>query len=190
MTKPQVLKTLSDSDIEWAKKQKTLRLPGHPPKLGYEEALEKGLSKQQLLNQRRQRRHPIYVKARKEISDLTLLAEYLPEDQLNQIFTEELLLPLFNAIFLGYKALLEPDEEGKLKPVNPDEKLSMNDKSLKKRRKRLLPLCYQVICLLDNLHFSEQLAGQALRSFTALEERQLPGVKAIYYRNMIQEKER
>jgi hypothetical protein len=132
--------------------------------------------------------------ARKEISDLTLLAEFLPEDQLKQFFTEERLLPLFNAILLGYKSPLEIDEKGSLKldekgnvkVVNIYEKLPMNEE-LEKRRERLLPLCFQVISLLDDHDFSELLAGLALRTAAALESSLLAGLRAIYYRSMITE---
>lgn len=187
MTKPKLSKTLSDSDIAWVKKQKAFPLPGVPQT----PLPEKGLSKKQQQARKRQKFFKVREIVLKEISDLTLLAEFLPEDQLKQIFTEEQLLPLFNAIFLGYKSLLELDEDGNVKLVNPAEKLPMNEELLKKRRKRLLPLCSQIIIgILDDTYFSTFLAGPELNTVTGLDSRLLPGLRAIYYRSMIPEEKK
>jgi hypothetical protein len=193
--KLKILKTLSDQDIAYVKKQKTLKLPG--PRAV--EVPEKGRTKMQLAAQRRQKMHKIYEVARKEISDLKVLAEFLTEDQLGQIFTEEELgrgesrflgiMPLFNAIFLGY---ISPQDYMNNDPerLPPDQRPEVDETVLEKRRKRLLPLCYELISILDTERFSRELAGPELRSVTALESSILPGLRAIYYRNMIPEKKK
>lgn len=186
MAKPKVLKTLSEQDIAYIKKQKTLKLPGARAR---GEVPEKGLSKLQAGAQRRQKIHGIYEQARKEISDLKLLAEFLSEKQLSQIFTEERLTPLFNAILLGCESVqeyLNQDPER----VPPDERPQVDEDLLEKRRRRLLPLCYELISILDDARLSGQLAGPELRSVTALESSLLSGLRAIYYRNMIPEKKK
>lgn len=67
-----------------------------------------------------------------------------------------------------------------------DEDTKASEESLEKKRKRLLSLCNQVILLLDYPTFSEKLAGQ-LRSVTTMKGGALPGIRAIYYRNMVLE---
>lgn len=159
---------------------------------------EEGQSKMQLAAQRRQKMHKIYEVARKEIEDLTFLAQFLTEDQLGQIFTEEELgkgesrfrglMPLFNAIFLGYQSLQEYNNEDP-ESFPRDKRPQIDENLLEKRQKRLLPLCYQLISgILDDERFSNLLAGPELRSVTALESSLLPGLRAIYYRSIIPEK--
>jgi hypothetical protein len=181
MAKPLLLKTLSEKDIAYVKKQKTLKLPGARAR---GEAPEKGPSKMQLAAQRRQKMHKIYEQARKEISDLTVLAEFLPEDQLNQIFTDERLTPLFNAILLSYDQVQEYRNQDPER-LPPDQRPSIDKDLLEKKQKRLVPLCFQIISLLDNDRLSGELAGQDLKSVTALESSFLSGIRAIYYRHMI-----
>lgn len=196
MAKAKILRTLSDQDIEYVEKQKTLKQPGHPA----EEVPEQGRSKKQLAAQRRQKMHKIYEQARKEIEDLTFLAQFLTEDQLGQIFTgEELgegesrfrgLMPLFNAIFLGYESLQEYVNQNPER-LPPNQRPQIDENLLEKRQRRLLPMCYHLINgILDDERFSRQLAGPELRSVTAFESSLLPGLRAIYYRSLIPEKKK
>jgi hypothetical protein len=157
MEKSEVLETLGSDTFDWLKAMKASKVPGHPVRA------KSGSERTRLVHIRKV--------AKREIANLTTLAELLPEDQLNQVFTEEQLLPLFNAIF-------------KL-----DESSQAGEELLEKKRKRLLSLCYQVITLLDYPIFSEKLAGQ-LHAVTAMEGGALPGIRAIYYRNMVPEPKR
>lgn len=169
MTKSTIPKTLGAEIFEWLEKRETLNLPGAPLK----DMPEKGLGSLQLKARKRQKLFRIRETASKEISDLTRLAELLPEDQLRQVFTVEQLRPLFDAIF-------NPE-------IRPKEKSPTFEDLLEKRRKRLLPLCFQVISMLDEYRFSAQMAGQ-LRNLTTSEGGFLPGLRAVYYRSMISEK--
>jgi hypothetical protein len=162
-------KTLDEETLVWLKNRKTLILPGRPAR-----ELEEGKSKQQLQAAKRQKFMKIRAIALKEICDLTSLAELLPEEQLNQVFNQEKLLPLFQAIFSFSQSSNRPSQL-------QDETLQAS--VLEKKRERLLPLCYQLIQMLDDYSFSEPLT-RPMRSVTALEGPLLAGVKAILFRSM------
>lgn len=154
MEKSEFLKTLGSDTFEWLKAMKMSKVPGHPVRA------KTGSERTRLVHIRKV--------AKRELANLAMLAELLPEDQLNQVFAEEHLLPLFNVIF-KFDADTQTSEDW-----------------LEKKQRRLLSLCNQVITLLDYHDFSEKLAGQ-LRSVTAMEGGALPGIRAIYYRNMVPE---
>jgi hypothetical protein len=82
MAKPKTPKTLDEETFTWIKNQKSLNRPGRPPEAA----------------KRRQRYFAIRNVARKEIVDLTKLADMLPKDQLEQIFTWETLKPVVEAL--------------------------------------------------------------------------------------------
>ena len=121
----------------------------------------------------RSRLYQVRNTAKNYIQTLTTLAELLPEEQLSQVFTEQQLMPLFKAIF----------SFGELPPESTEE-------YVEKKRKRLLPLCGQLIYLLDDHNFAELLAGPDLRSAAVLESNLLAGVRAIYLRQLIPEKKK
>jgi predicted NAD/FAD-binding protein len=52
----------------------------------------------------KQKMYRIRKKAQKTIEDLTYLAEHLEERQLDQIFTDETLIPFYRAIFYNQEA--------------------------------------------------------------------------------------
>jgi predicted NAD/FAD-binding protein len=118
----------------------------------------------------RSRLYQVRNTAKNYIQTLTTLAELLPEEQLSQVFTEQQLMPLFKAIF----------NFGEL-PADQDSA----EEYVEKKRKRLLPLCGQLIYLLDDHNFAELLAGPDLRSAAVLESNLLAGVRAIYLRQLI-----
>jgi hypothetical protein len=166
VNKTSIPRTLDDKTFKWLENRKTLNLPGRPTK----DVPEKGLSNLQLKTRRRQKFFRIRETASKEIYDLTKLAELLPEDQLRQVFTTGQLRPLFAAILRPLKR-------------NPEEP-SKDEDLLEKKRERLLPVCHQIISLLDDPNFSIQMAG-SLRTVTMEEGKSLAGLRAVYYRSTI-----
>lgn len=156
MQKAKVLKTLDDSTFKWIESQKSLATPGRPAKP----------------NAVRQRFFHIRKVALKELEDLTRLAEILPEDQLSQIFTHKNLAGLFRALFKFPQAKSREDY------VNPSEEVLS-------RIDRLLPLCYEIITLLNDNEFAARLAynfWNVLRH----EGGSLWALRAVYYRSLDQ----
>lgn len=168
MQRKGVPKTLGEETFEYLKNVKMLKLPGRPKRI----VAEEGLSREQLTSRKRQKLFKIREVAIKEISDLTRLAQLLPEDQLRQVFNVDKLYPLFKAIF------------------SIKDGLSLDEELLDKKRERLLPFCNQVIALIDEPSFSLKLAGKDLRLVAASGGSPLPGVMATYYRSMISEERR
>ena len=82
--------------------------------------------------------------AKLALQDLTLLAQKLPEDQQAEIFNDGNVANLLTAII----------------KLNPDQMTHLNnDKALaKKKRQRLLPLCYDLITSLNNYNLAHLLA--------------------------------
>src|ERR1035437_973660 len=74
--------------------------------------------------------------AAQALKDLALLAEKLPENQQAEIFNQDNMYGLLKALF-------------KL-----DSKIWEDKEFLKKKRRRLLPLCYDIIMLLDDCTFA------------------------------------
>jgi len=118
-------------------------------------------------NAERQRYHHIRRVALKEIEDLTRLAECLPEDQQQQIFNDKNLQGLFRAL-LNLKGL----------DFNKDREL------LKEKRLRLLPICYEIITLLNDSSFAGMIAP-TIRHVMVHEGGPLWGIKTVYYRSLI-----
>lgn len=104
------------------------------------------------------------------LKDLALLAEKLPETQQAEIFNNDNMYDLLKAIF-------------KL-----DSKLWENKELLKKKRRRLLPLCYNIIMLLDNNTFASLIAPLQWDT-TRREGGYLHGLRAVYYRSQISPEE-
>lgn len=103
--------------------------------------------------------------AKRGIDDLTLLAAKLPEDQLKDVFNHENLKDLIKILF----RLPESD-----------------DATLKKRRRRLLPLCYEIIATLNDPGYAMRLAPAIWRVIVK-EKGPLPGIRTVYYRSLVQE---
>jgi hypothetical protein len=105
--------------------------------------------------------------AKTALKDLTLLAQKLPEEEQAEIFNENNLTPLF-------KALLQP---------NPEEMTTLeNDTELtKKKRQRLIPICYSLITTLNKYNLSHLIAPVGTRYMISNNEK-LAFIKAIFYR--------
>jgi len=118
-------------------------------------------------NAERQRYLHIRRVALKEIEDLRRLAECLPEDQLQQIFNDKNLQGLFRAL-LNLKGL----------NFNNDREL------LKEKRHRLLPICNELITLLNDGSFAGMMAP-TIRHVMVREGGFFWGIKTVYYRSLI-----
>jgi len=103
--------------------------------------------------------------AKRGIEDLTLLAGTLSEDQLTGVFNYENLKDLIRILF-------------RFPESDPT--------ALNKRRRRLLPLCYETIATLNNPGFAVQLAPAIWRVILK-EKGPLQGIRAVYYRSLVQE---
>ena len=103
------------------------------------------------------------------LKDLTLLAQKLPEDQQNEIFNDQNITSFLTALL-------------KLSPAQLTE-LNDNRGLLKKKRQRLLPLCYGLITLLNDSNLAHLIAPVGSRYMTK-EGGQLAYLKAIYYRSL------
>jgi hypothetical protein len=101
------------------------------------------------------------------LQDLTLLAQNLPEDQQAEIFTDQTVGDLL-------AALLKLSSE-QVSRLEKDKELA------KKKRQRLLPLCYKLIFLLNNHNLAHVMAPTGTR-YMIKEGGQLAFLKAIYYR--------
>lgn len=156
MAKAKTLKTLEEEHFKWIESYKVGRVPGKPP----------------LKSRERQRLYYIRQVALKEIKDLTRLAEILPEDQLSQIFTHENLAGFFRALFKFPKAESHKDY------VNPSEEVLS-------RIDRLLPLCYEIITLLNDYNFAARIAYN-FWNVLRYEGGSLGALKAVYYRSLDQ----
>ena len=108
--------------------------------------------------------------ATQALKDLALLAEKLPENQQAEIFNKDNMYGLLKALF-------------KL-----DSKLWEDKELLKKKRRRLLPLCYNIIMLLDNRTFAALIAPLQWDT-TRQEGGRLHGLRAVYYRSDISPEE-
>jgi hypothetical protein len=107
--------------------------------------------------------------AKLALQDLTLLAQKLPEDQQAEIFNDKNIANLLAAII-------------KLSPVQMTQ--LNDDKGLaKKKRQRLLPLCYDLITHLNDSNLAHLIAPVGSR-YMIKEGGQLAFLKAIYYRSL------
>jgi hypothetical protein len=102
------------------------------------------------------------------LKDLTLLAQKLPEDQQTEIFNDENIGNLLAAII----------------KLNSVQMTQLNDdKGLaKKKRRHLLPLCYELITLLNDSNLAHLIAPVGTR-YMIKEGGHLAFLKAIYYRS-------
>ena len=108
----------------------------------------------------------IKVYAKRALQDLTLLAQKLPEDQQAEIFNGKNIGLLLTAIL-------------KLSPIQ-EVQLNVDKGLAKKRRQRLLPLCYYLISLLNISNLAHLLAPIGTR-YMVKEGGHLAFLKAIYY---------
>src|SRR5208283_1696099 len=132
MVKVKTPRTLQEKDVEWLKKQKTLQGLKKPGRKA-QDIPQEGASFEQQKGAKRIRFSTIRDIARKEITDLTFLAEILPEQQLKQIFVDEQLKPFFSAIIFG-----EKENYASTKLIIDLSKLDF--KSQEQKRERLLGL--------------------------------------------------
>ncbi len=107
--------------------------------------------------------------ATQALQDLALLAEKLPEDQQAEIFNKKNTWELLRAI------LRQSSEER--------TRLEQDKAQAKKKRERLLPLCYNLISLLNDSHLAHLLAPVGDR-YMIKEGGHLAHLKAIYYRSL------
>jgi hypothetical protein len=106
--------------------------------------------------------------AKLALQDLALLAQKLPEDQQAKIFNDKNIGNLLAAIIK-----LSPVQNAQL---NDDKGLA------KKKRQRLLPLCYDLITLLNDSNLAHLIAPVGTR-YMIKEGGPLAFLKAIYYRS-------
>lgn len=100
------------------------------------------------------------------LKDLAFLAQKLSEEQQAEIFNDENMKDLFRALLR----------------LNATE-LTANKELLRKKRQRLLPLCYELISLLDDIKLAYLMAPIGSR-YMIKEGGQLAYLKAVYYRSM------
>src|SRR3990172_8390495 len=103
------------------------------------------------------------------LKDLTLLAQKLPEDQQTEIFNDQNITSLLAALL-------------KLSPAQLTE-LNDNRVLAKKKRQRLLPLCYDLITLLNDSNLAHLIAPVGSK-YMIKEGGHLAHLKAIYYRSL------
>ena len=107
--------------------------------------------------------------AKLALKDLALLAQKLPEDQQTEIFNDQNIINLLAALL----------------KLNPAQLTELNDNRVlaKKKRERLLPLCYELITLLNDSNLAHLMAPVGTRYMTK-EGGQLAFLKAVYYRSL------
>ena len=107
--------------------------------------------------------------AKLALKDLTLLAQKLPEDQQTEIFNEGNITNLLAALL----------------KLNAAQLTELNDNRVlvKKKRQRLLPLCYELITLLNDPNLAHLIAPVGTR-YMIKEGGQLAFLKAIYFRSL------
>ena len=103
------------------------------------------------------------------LKDLTLLAQKLPEDQQSEIFNDQNITSFLTALL-------------KLSPAQLTE-LNDNRVLVKKKRQRLLPLCHDLITLVNDSNLAHLIAPVGSR-YMIKEGGQLAFLKAIYYRSL------
>ena len=94
-----------------------------------------------------------------------MLAAHLPEAQLQDVFNHANLKDLIRTLFALPAA---------------------EDVAVQERRRRLLPLCHEVIATLDSIDFAMRLAPEIWRVIVK-EKGPLPGIRTVYYRSLVQE---
>jgi len=103
------------------------------------------------------------------LKDLTLLAQKLPEDQQSEIFNDQNITSFLTALL-------------KLSPAQLTE-LNDNRVLVKKKRQRLLPLCHDLITLVNDSNLAHLIAPVGSR-YMIKEGGQLAYLKAVYYRSL------
>lgn len=161
MAKPRTFKTLDEKSFKWIEKtEKTKKesTPGRPS-----------------TNAERQRYLHIRRVAIKELEDLARLAECLPEDQLTQIFNTEILEPRKNPLTRFFRALFN------LKGLD----FKKDRELLKDKRHRLLPICNELITLLNDSGFAGMLVEPIILNLMIKEGGPFSYMKAVYYRSCL-----
>src|SRR5271157_4902614 len=180
MTNPKTLKTFDETRFKQLEDAKTFpNLPGRPAELQYDKEIviktKRGLEnkKRKTGRERSQAFHDRRV-AEKEISDLTRLLNLLPEDQLNQIFTDDRIYPLFEAIF-------------RVPPEDPADPFHLNENCTKWKR-RLLRLAGHLIELLEGFPLQKgnpwtlaEVIAPNINNILLKEGGALPGIRALWY---------
>ena len=107
--------------------------------------------------------------AKLALRDLALLAQKLPEDQQTEIFNDQNVTNLLAALL----------------KLNPAQLAELNDNRVlaKKKRQRLLPLCYDLITLLNDRSLAHLMAPVGTR-YMIKEGGTLSFLKAVYYRSL------
>ena len=100
------------------------------------------------------------------LKDLAFLAQKLPEEQQAEIFNDENMKDLFRALLR----------------LNATE-LTANKELLRKKRQRLLPLCYELISLLNDTNLAYLMAPIGSR-YMIKDGGRLASLKTVYYRSM------
>jgi hypothetical protein len=105
--------------------------------------------------------------AKLALRDLALLAQKLPEDQQTEIFNDQNIINLLSALL----------------KLNPAQLTELNDNRVlvKKKRQRLLPICYELITLLNDPNLAHVMAPVGTR-YMIKEGGTLSFLKAVYYR--------
>ena len=103
------------------------------------------------------------------LRDLALLAQKLPEDQQTEIFNDQNITNLLSALL----------------KLNPAKLTELNDNRVlvKKKRQRLLPICYDLITLLNDSNLAHVMAPVGTR-YMIKEGGSLAFLKAVYYRSL------
>jgi|SRR5271157_100306 len=180
MTKPKTPKTFDETRFKQLQDAKTFpNLPGRPAELQEDKQIviktNRGLENK-TRKTGRERSHALQDReiAKKEISDLTRLLDLLPENQLSQIFTDDRVYPLFEAIF-------------GLHPEDPADPFHLNE-NWTKWRKRLLSLTGHLIELLEGFPLQKgstwtlaEVIAPNINNILVQEGGALPGIRALWY---------
>ncbi|MDH5266219.1 MAG: hypothetical protein OEW62_00920 [Candidatus Bathyarchaeota archaeon] len=105
------------------------------------------------------------------LEDLTLLAQKLPEKQLQKIFNEKTLGDLFKAL-LNINISAKDHEEWK--------EIKKNKEMLIKRR-RLLRICRKILMLIGDYNFTANLVPSNWKPWLGMEYPPISNLKAILY---------
>ena len=115
--------------------------------------------------------------ALKGLSDLTLLAEKLHEDQKARVFNRETLQPLFKAIFRLEIQAKDHQEYLRLK----------SSKEIVKKRRRLLRLCDLVLSLIGDHRLVSIIVPDPMKPFMNTSWPPIDNFKALLYTSLKEE---
>jgi len=115
--------------------------------------------------------------ALKGLSDLTLLAQKLPEEQQANIFNKETLQPLFKAIF-----------RLKIQAKDHQEYLRIKgSKDIVEKRRRLLRLCDLALHLIGDYTFAGIIVPEPMKPFMNMSWPPIDNIKALLYTSLKEE---